>query len=81
MRKQYVKDRWSGNVSGYQNFSTLGVLIILVVGVSLVGLGLGIDTAVGWLQQRVGKHFERLTWISDGYLQLQRMAYEKRRLR
>jgi hypothetical protein len=64
------------NVSGYQNFSTLGVVVILVVGVLLIGAGLGIDALVGWLQQRIGKHFGRLSWISDGYLQLQRMAYE-----
>lgn len=70
-KRQMVRD-----VSGYQNFSTLGVVVILVVGVLLIGMGLGIDAAVGWLQQRIGKHFERLSWISDGYLQLQRMAYE-----
>jgi hypothetical protein len=65
------------NVSGYQNFSTLGVAIILIFGTSLVILGWTIDIVVGFVQRRFFKrHFARLSWISDGYLQVQRMAYE-----
>jgi hypothetical protein len=65
------------NVAGYQNFSTLGVAIILIFGSSLVALGLVIDTVFGWMQRRILKqHYRRLSWISDGYLQLQRLAYE-----
>jgi hypothetical protein len=65
------------NVSGYQNFSTLGVAIVLIVGSSLVILGLVIDVDVGLVQKLVfKKHYARLTWISDEYLQLQRLAYE-----
>jgi hypothetical protein len=64
------------NVSGYQNFSTLGVAIILIIGTSLVILGWTIETVVGLIQKRFHKDHARLARISDSYLQLQRMAYE-----
>lgn len=65
------------NVSGYQNFSTLGVAIILILGCTMVFLGWVIDTSVGFIQSFLfKKNFARLSWISDGYLQLQRLAYE-----
>jgi hypothetical protein len=65
------------NVSGYQNFSTLGVAIILILGSFLVVLGWIIDIVVSWIQKLLFKrNFARLSWISDGYLQLQRLAYE-----
>jgi hypothetical protein len=71
-RRQMIR-----NVAGYQNFSTLGVAIILIVGSVLVILGLVIDTVTGWIQKRMQKKdYERLSWISDGYLQLQRLAHE-----
>jgi len=63
-------------VSGYQNFSVLGVAIILVIGGTLVFLGLVIDDIVGFVQKIFGQHYGRLAWTSDGYLQLQRLAYE-----
>lgn len=66
------------NVAGYQNFSTLGVAIILILGCGLVVVGLVIDTVVGRIQRhkKVKQNYQRLSWISDGYLQLQRLAYE-----
>lgn len=65
------------NVSGYQNFSTLGVAIILILGCTMVILGWIIDSVVGWIQRLLFKrNFARLSWISDGFLQLQRLAYE-----
>jgi hypothetical protein len=71
-RRQMIR-----SVSGYQNFSTLGVAIILVLGCFLVILGWVVDIVVGWMQKRLWKrNFARLSWISDGYFQLQRMAYE-----
>jgi hypothetical protein len=42
------------NASGYQNFTTLGVAIILIIGKSLVILGWTIDIVVGLIQ----KHFK-----------------------
>ncbi|KAE9377655.1 hypothetical protein N431DRAFT_302583, partial [Stipitochalara longipes BDJ] len=65
------------NVAGYQNFSTLGVAIILVFGSGLIVLGLVIDTVAGRIQKQFLKRdYQRLSWVSDGYLQLQRLAYE-----
>jgi len=64
------------NVSGYENFSTLGVATILIVGTILIILGWNIDILVGRIQRRHKRNFARLSWISDGYLQMQRMAYE-----
>ncbi|KAF8855323.1 hypothetical protein BDZ45DRAFT_506545 [Acephala macrosclerotiorum] len=55
------------NVAGYQNFSTLGVVIILVIGMALVVLGLAIDDVVGWIQGWFHRHHARLSWIEDGY--------------
>lgn len=71
-RRQIIR-----NINDYQNFSILGVAIILGVGGTLVVLGLVLDKAIGFLQKLfLGKHYGRLAWISDGYLQLQRLAYE-----
>lgn len=65
------------NISGFQNFSLLGVTIILVIGGVLVILGSVIDIVVGLAQKWIlRRHFGRLSWVSDGYLQLQRLAYE-----
>lgn len=64
------------NASGYQNFSILGVAIILVLGVILIALGWGLDIVVGWIEKLFGWDFLRLSWITDDYLQLQRLAYE-----
>ena len=75
--KAICKRQMVSNVSSYQNFSILGVAIILVVGGTLVFLGLVLDKAVGLVQKVIlRKHYGRLTWVSDGYLQLQRLAYE-----
>jgi hypothetical protein len=49
-RRQMIR-----NVAGYQNFSTLGVAIILIVGSVLVILGLVIDTVTGCIQKRMRK--------------------------
>jgi len=65
------------NVAGFQNFSTLGVVIILVFGSGFVLLGLVIDIVAGLIQKHFLKRdYQRLSWVSDGYLQLQRLAYE-----
>lgn len=75
--KALCKRQMVRNISGYQNFSTLGVAIILILGCFLVVLGWIIDIVVGWIQKLLFKrNFARLSWISDGYLQLQRLAYE-----
>jgi len=65
------------NVSGYQNFSTLGIGIILIIGLVIIVMGFAIDGVVGWWQERLlGKRYKKLAWASDGYLQMLRLAYE-----
>jgi hypothetical protein len=67
------------NINGYINFSTLGVGIVLIIGAILIILGWVIDTVGGFVQKLLHKKdydYARLAWISDGYLQLQRLAYE-----
>jgi hypothetical protein len=63
--------------NGYQNFSTLGVAIILVLGTAIILLGVVIDKVVGFSQKRLKRgDYGRLAWALDEKLQLQRMAYE-----
>jgi len=64
------------NVAGYQNFNMLGVTIILIMSAILIMIGWTVDIIVGLVQRWLGKHHARLTWVQDGYLQLQKMAYE-----
>jgi hypothetical protein len=68
------------NASGYQNFSILGVAIILSMGSFIIILGTTIDSIWG-LAQKVfqRKHYTSyglLAWETDGFLQLQIMAQE-----
>jgi hypothetical protein len=65
------------NAAGYQNFSTLGVVLIVILGSILIFLGSCVDTIVGWVQERMKANYSRLSWTSDGYLQLHRMAWEE----
>jgi len=75
--QKLCKSQMIRNVSGYQNFSTLGVALILIIGTTLVILGWTIDIVVGFFQRNLfRRNLARLSWVSDGYLQLQRMAYE-----
>ncbi|TVY89260.1 hypothetical protein LAWI1_G005934 [Lachnellula willkommii] len=68
------------NAGGYQNFSTLGVSLIIGLGSLLVIVGAYIDSIWGLIQTHALKKrytsYGRLAWESDGYLQLQRMAQE-----
>ena len=64
----------SGN---YQNFSLLGVGIIVGVGGTLILLGICIDSCVGLIQKLLKKGaYMRLSWVLDEKLQLQRIAFE-----
>ncbi|KAK1818975.1 hypothetical protein LTR12_006663 [Friedmanniomyces endolithicus] len=63
--------------AGTQNFSLLGVLIILVVGTLLILVGLVIDKIGGLVQKCFrARPTGRLAWVLDEKLQLQRMAFE-----
>ncbi|KAK0285204.1 hypothetical protein LTR35_005406 [Friedmanniomyces endolithicus] len=63
--------------AGVQNFSLLGVLIILIVGTLLILVGIVIDKIGGLLQKCFrARPSGRLAWVLDEKLQLQRMAFE-----
>jgi hypothetical protein len=61
----------------YQNFSMLGLCIILVVGAVIISLSLTIEMVTSLIQRRLKWGNERrVQWIVDSNLQLQRMLYE-----
>ncbi|KAK5113614.1 hypothetical protein LTR85_010843 [Meristemomyces frigidus] len=63
--------------SGTQNFSVLGVAIILIVGTVLIVVGMTVDKVVGLAQKLVRPNAPgRLAWVLDEKRQLQRMAFE-----
>ncbi|PVH75408.1 hypothetical protein DL98DRAFT_536567 [Cadophora sp. DSE1049] len=70
------KSQMIRNASEYQNFSLLSVAIILILSTILILLGWTLDIIVGFFQRMGKRHHSRLSWVEDGYLQLQRMAYE-----
>jgi hypothetical protein len=60
----------------HQNFSVVGIIIVLVLGGILIVLGVVIDPLVGWIQQRLRKgEYKRLSWIDNGFLELQKQAH------
>lgn len=60
------------------NFSTLGVVIILIVGGLLITTSLILDTLVGFIQRKRNmRDYQRVQWALDEKLQLQRLAYEE----
>lgn len=77
VQRQVCNSQMIRDVSGYQNFSTLGVILLLVFGTLLFILSLFINDIGASIQYLFWRrHQGRLSWISDGYLQLQRLAYE-----
>ncbi|KAF2464395.1 uncharacterized protein BDR25DRAFT_271861 [Lindgomyces ingoldianus] len=60
----------------YQNFSVLGIAIIVAFSSFFIWLSFMIGTATGWVQRWIHKGEDRrLQWLLDDSLQLQRMAY------
>lgn len=60
------------------NFSTLGIVIILVVGGLLISTSLVLDILVGFVQRKWKmRDYQRVQWALDEKLQLQRLAYEE----
>jgi hypothetical protein len=71
-KRQLIK-----NMDGYQNFSVVGVGMVIVFSLQLIVLGLHIHVVGGAIQYLLKKNeYARASWSSDGYLQLQRQAYE-----
>ncbi|CAG8958966.1 hypothetical protein HYFRA_00012123 [Hymenoscyphus fraxineus] len=64
-------------MDGYQNFSLIGIILIVFFSILLNIIAVYIHVIGGKIQQIVfGNPLARVSWTSDGYLQLQRMAYE-----
>ncbi|KAJ5505300.1 hypothetical protein N7453_004257 [Penicillium expansum] len=64
------------NIAGLQNFNTLAIVIVLVLGSIIIVLGLTIDSIVGYVQRRFpGASEGWVHWTLDGVFQLQRLAY------
>ena len=65
------------NMGGYQSFSMLGIILIIVLGVIIVITSLCIDSAVGLLRRRFGwQVYKETDWRLDFMLQQQRLAFE-----
>lgn len=66
------------NSGEYVSFSTLGIVIIVVVGTLIILVSLFLEDIVCYVYKRWDtKHdYRRLQWILDGKFQLQRMAYQ-----
>jgi hypothetical protein len=60
------------------NFSTLGIIIILLIGGLLIATSLVLDTLVGFVQRKRNlRDYQRVQWALNEKLQLQRLAYEE----
>lgn len=66
------------STSNAMNFSTLGIVIILIVGGLLISTSLVLDSLVGFIQRKRNmRDYQRVQWALDEKLQLQRLAYEE----
>jgi hypothetical protein len=64
--------------SDYDSFSLLGVTLILVIGGILIVTDLFLASVVGHFQRRrTVANQKRLEWTQNGFLQLQRLAYQR----
>jgi hypothetical protein len=64
--------------SDYDSFSFLGITLILVVGSIFIVTDLFLASVVGHFQRgRAAANQKRLEWIQNGFLQLQRLAYQR----
>ncbi|KAL9613334.1 MAG: hypothetical protein Q9167_002095 [Letrouitia subvulpina] len=70
----------TGSTNGYQNFSILGIAIILIVGTTIILLSYVIDTLIFACYRLIPplRKYQHKRWqyIADGQLQLQRLAME-----
>jgi hypothetical protein len=66
-------------VAGFQNFSIVGLVVILAIGGVIICLGISLEPLVTFINRksrsRAGQ-YARLQWVLDGKFQLQRMAFE-----
>ena len=60
------------------SFSILGLGILLGLGGLVILVSMTIDSLAGWVGKRLGiGNYQRLEWVSNGTLQLQRLAHEE----
>ena len=64
------------NMEGIRNFNFLAIVLILSIGAVVIVVGGFIEPFAGLLRRVSGRDEDRaLTWVFDGVLQLQRLAY------
>jgi len=64
--------------SDYDSFSSLGIALILVIGGILIATDLFLASVVGHFQRgHAAANRKRLEWVQNGFLQLQRLAYQR----
>lgn len=64
--------------NGYQNFSVLGLCLILIIGGIIILSSLCLESLVASVQKKMNRgQARRYRWIADSNFQLQRMKYEK----
>lgn len=71
-KNQMVRDQGT-----HQNFSIVGMILVLVIGSILILLSLVIDMVVEWVQQHLfpNEEYKRVAWFNDAFLQLQKHAH------
>ena len=66
--------------TGYQNFSVLGICIIVIVSFTIISLSLFIDKLIFWFYRHLSilakYKYKRSQYIADSLPQLQRQAFE-----
>ncbi|PKS12322.1 hypothetical protein jhhlp_001622 [Lomentospora prolificans] len=64
------------NAEGVRNFNFLAIVLIFSIGFIIISIGGFVEPVVGLVRRMSGKGEDRsLTWVFDGVLQLQRLAY------
>ncbi|KAI1126267.1 hypothetical protein F5Y10DRAFT_245249 [Nemania abortiva] len=62
----------------YVSFSFLGLMIILVFGLAIIAVSCWLEQLASCIQRRWGRDdYQHLEWITNGALQLQRLAHEE----
>lgn len=66
--------------TGYNNFSTLAIFLIIGFGMIIICSSLWLETIVGWIRYRYARlekgRWKQRAWWAEGTLQLQRRVFE-----
>lgn len=64
--------------SSFYSWNTVGVVVIIVVGLAIIFTSLFLESIVGFIQKRTRRWaYKRQDWIQDHVVHLQRHGYEK----